>query len=273
MHTCDAWKYLPTSAKSSVHAVAYLQRLSRTCQSILSKMPGRLQDRIALITGASSGLGRSISLLFASEGAKICCVDLYDRPRNATNASTQKSDDFNNRIEGESTIEQLHRLHGEDRAIFVKADVTKAEDVEAAVAKCVSTYSRLDILLNNAGISVESTHPTPHGIHQLSESDWDLTMSINVKGVFLGCKYGITQMLKQDLLPGTKSRGWVVNTASVQGLVAYFNTPAYTASKGAVVQLTKQVALDYAPHRIHVNAIAPGFLRTIVTQNLQNDPE
>lgn len=106
----------------------------------------------------------------------------------------------------------------------MKADVTKAEDVEAAVAKCVSTYSRLDILLNNAGISVESTHPTPHGIHQLSESDWDLTMSINVKGVFLGCKYGITQMLKQDLLPGTKSRGWVVNTASVQGLVAYFNT-------------------------------------------------
>lgn len=97
-------------------------------------------------------------------------------------------------------------------------------------------------------------------------------MAINAKGVFLGCKYALIQMLKQTRLPGVKDLGWIVNTASVQGLVAYHNTPAYTASKGAVAQLTKQVALDYAPHRIHCNAICPGFLKTTMTQNLQNDP-
>lgn len=88
----------------------------------------------------------------------------------------------------------------------------------------VKKYGRLDIIANNAGISVESTHDVPHGIHELSESDWDKTMAINVKGVFLGCKYGIRQMLKQEPLPGQKDRGWIVNTASVQGFVAYHNT-------------------------------------------------
>lgn len=98
--------------------------------------PGRIQGRIALVTGASSGLGRAISLQFAAEGAKICCVDLYDKPRNKTNVTTGKADDFNNRIEGESTVEELQRLHGHDAALFVRADVTNATDVEEAVAEC-----------------------------------------------------------------------------------------------------------------------------------------
>ena len=92
------------------------------------------------------------------------------------------------------------------------------------MAKCVERFGRLDIACCNAGISVESTHATPHGIHELSESDWDKTMAINAKGVFLGCKYAIAQMLKQDLLPSVKDRGWIVNTASIQGLIAYYNT-------------------------------------------------
>lgn len=236
-------------------------------------MPSRLQDRIALVTGASSGLGRAICLAYAAEGAKLCCVDLFETPRNHTNAETGKADDYHNRIQGESILQELERLHGPGRAMFVKADVTKAEEVEAAVMKCVENYGRLDIMANNAGISVESTHPRPLGIHETSESDWDKTMAINAKGVFLGCKYALIQMIKQDPLPGQKDRGWIVNTASIQGLVAYHNTPAYTASKGAVAQLTKQVALDYAPHRIHCNAICPGFLRTAMTQNLQNSAE
>lgn len=236
-------------------------------------MPDRIRNRIALVTGASSGLGRELCRAFAAEGAKVCCVDLYDLPRNKTNVETGKADDYNNRIEGETTVQELQRLHGQDRAVYVKADVTKASDVEVAVAKCVEHFGRLDIISNNAGISVESTHSRPLGIHETSESDWDKTMSINAKGVFLGCKYAIAQMLRQDLLPGVKDRGWIINTASVQGLVAYYNTPAYTASKGAVAQLTKQVALDYAPHRIHCNSICPGFLRTAMTQNLQNNAE
>ena len=186
--------------------------------------PGRIQDRIALVTGASSGLGRSICLKLASEGAKVCCVDIYETPRNRTNATTGKADDFNNRIEGESSVAEIQRLYGKDQAIFVKADVTSAEDVEASVAKCVDTFGRLDIACCNAGISVESAHPRPLGIHETSESDWDKTMAINAKGVFLGCKYAITQMLKQNPLPGLKERGWIVNTASIQGLVAYYNT-------------------------------------------------
>ncbi|KAK4547871.1 hypothetical protein LTR36_010590 [Oleoguttula mirabilis] len=236
-------------------------------------MVGRLQDRIALVTGAASGLGRAICLAYAAEGAKLCCVDIYEAPRNQTNAETGKADDYNNRIQGETTVQELQRLHGADVAVFVKADVTRAGEVEAAVAKCVERFGRLDIMANNAGISVEATHARPHGIHELSESDWDKTMAINAKGVFLGCKYALAQMLKQDPIAGHQDRGWIVNTASIQGLVAYHNTPAYTASKGAVAQLTKQVALDYAPHRIHCNALCPGFLHTVMTQNLQNDPE
>lgn len=236
-------------------------------------MVGRLQDRVALVTGAASGLGRAICLAYAAEGAKICCVDIYETPRNRTNVETGKADDFNNRIDGETTVQEIQRLHGPDGVVFVKADVTSASAVEAAVATCVERFGRLDIMANNAGISVEASHSRPLAIHETSESDWDKTMAINAKGVFLGCKYALAQMLKQDPLPGHDDRGWIVNTASIQGLVAYHNTPAYTASKGAVTQLTKQVALDYAPLRIHCNALCPGFLRTVMTQNLQNDPE
>ena len=188
------------------------------------EMSGRIQDRVALVTGSSSGLGRAICLKLAYEGAIICCVDLYSHPRSKTNASTGKADDFNNRIEGESTLDELHMSYGNTRAIFVKADVTKAGDVEGAVAKCVEKFGRLDILCANAGISVESAHERPLGIHETSESDWDRTMAINAKGVFLCCKYAIAQMLKQNPLPEKKDRGWIVNTSSIQGLAAYYNT-------------------------------------------------
>jgi NAD(P)-dependent dehydrogenase (short-subunit alcohol dehydrogenase family) len=234
-------------------------------------MPDRLKDRVALVTGGSSGLGRAICLAFAAEGAKVLCVDLYETPRNKTNEATGKADDFNVRVSGETTAEEAARLYRSTTCDFFKADITKADDVGAAVSKCVELYGRLDIIVNNAGISVEASHAWPHGVHETSEDDWDKTMAINAKGVFLGCKYAIIQMLKQELLPGVRDRGWIINTASVQGLVAYTNTPAYCASKGAVVQLTKQVAVDYGPRRIHANALCPGFLRTVMTQNIQND--
>ena len=193
-------------------------------------MTGRLHNRIALITGGSSGLGRAISLLFAREGARICIADLYTAPRNATDPETGKADSFHHRVSdsaAESTLDELHRLYGADAAMFVRTDMTSATDVANAVAATVQRFGRLDIVCNNAGISVESTHTRPLGVHETSEEDWDRTLAINAKGVFLGCKYAIRQMLEQDLLPGSREdRGWIVNTASVQGLVAYYNTRA-----------------------------------------------
>jgi NAD(P)-dependent dehydrogenase (short-subunit alcohol dehydrogenase family) len=238
-------------------------------------MPGRLDGKTAIVTGSSSGLGREIAIAYAREGAQVCCVDLYPAPRNAINPATGKADDFNNRAVGEATHEYLQKAGM--RAIFVKADLTVAPDVEAAIRACVHEFGRLDIIANNAGISVESTHVEPLRIHETSEEDYDQTMAINAKGIFLGCKYATKQMLAQQPLRNAdgsaKSRGWVVNTASVQGLVPYYGTPSYCASKGAAVMLTKQVALDYAPDRIHCNALCPGFLKTSMTQNLQSQPE
>lgn len=116
---------------------------------------------------------------------------------------------------------------------------------------------------------MESTHVRPLRIHETSEADYDKTMAINAKGIFLGCKYACRQMLEQE--PKYAARGWIINTASVQGLVPYYGTPSYCASKGAAVMLTKQVALDYAKEKIHCNALCPGFLDSAMTQNLQGD--
>ncbi len=246
-------------------------------------MPGRLHGKVALITGASSGLGAAIAIAYAREGANICCVDLYPAPRNPINPETGRADSFHNRRPNEKpTHEHLQQAYNA-HAIFVRADITRAEDVEAAIQQCVKEFGRLDIMVNNAGISVESTHLKALKIHETSEDDYDKTMAINAKGIFLGCKYATAQMLKQDPLPpdpsaaegetSPPSRGWIINTASVQGLVPYYGTPSYCASKGAAVMLTKQVALDYAEDRIHCNALCPGFLQTSMTQNLRGQPE
>lgn len=251
-------------------------------------MPGRLDGRIALITGASSGLGAAIAKAYAREGAKVCCVDLYPAPRNPINPETGKADSFHNRRPDEQATHEYLQQAYNTHAIFVRADLTQAEDVESAIQQCVNEFGRLDIMVNNAGISVESTHLKATKIHETSEADYDKTMAINAKGIFLGCKYATRQMLEQEPLPfpesstddsesdtdiSPPSRGWIINTASVQGLVPYYGTPSYCASKGAAVMMTKQVALDYAEDRIHCNALCPGFLQTSMTQNLKSQPE
>ncbi|KAK7509290.1 uncharacterized protein IWZ02DRAFT_465913 [Phyllosticta citriasiana] len=236
----------------------------------------RLQNKAALITGASSGLGRAIALAYAAEGARVACVDLFPNPRDATlNQATGKALHFDQRAAGMQTHDLLRERHPRSEAIYVQADFTKAADVEAAVARAVDHFGRLDVLVNNAGISVESSHERVMRCHETTEADWDKTLAINTKGVFLGCKYAIAQMLKQQPLAAPDAheapdRGFIVNTASIQGLVAYYGTPAYCASKGAVVQLTKQIALDYAKDRIHCNALCPGFLNTPMTLNHQD---
>jgi len=209
-------------------------------------MTQRLLNKVAIVTGSSSGLGRAISLLYAREGAKVVCSDLTPSARSI--------------IAEEAKInahEVIQKSGG--KSIFVETDVSKAKDMENLVSCAVTEFGRLDILVNNAGVSFEARHPAV--LHLTDEDTWDRTMEINAKSVFLGCKYGIAQMLKQELHP-SGDRGWIINISSIMGIIAGPENPSYCASKGAVSSLTRQVALDYAKDKIHVNALCPGYTQT-----------
>ena len=191
----------------------------------------RLAERVALITGAGSGIGYQTALLFAREGAAIVAVDIDETG-------------------GAATVAEIEASGG--AALFVRADVSRAADCEAMVAAAETTYGRLDILFNNAGIS----HAEVDDAIQTSEAVWDLTMQVNVKGVFLGCKYGIPALRRAG-------GGSIINTASfVATLGAATPQLAYTASKGAVLALSRELAVVHARENIRVNALCPGPLRT-----------
>lgn len=191
----------------------------------------RLENKVALITGGASGIGRASCLLFAREGAKIVIVDMD--------------------LEGARAVaEQINFLGGD--AIYVKADVSKANDCESMVRKAEETYGNLHIIFNNAGImdSQDDTAETT------SESTWDRTMQINVKGVWLGCKYALPALRRAG-------GGSIINTASfVAKLGAATAQIAYTSSKGAVLAFTRELAVIHARENIRVNALCPGPLRT-----------
>jgi len=191
----------------------------------------RLSNKVALITGASSGIGKESSLLFAKEGAKIAVVDI-------------------NKTEGQKVVEEIKSIKGE--AIYINADVSKADDCKSMVDKTENQFGKLSIMFNNAGI-MDSRDDNS----QITEEDvWDLTMAINLKGVFLGCKYGIAAMRRNG-------GGSIINTASFVGLMGAA-TPqvAYTASKGGVIALTRELSVIHARENIRVNALCPGPLRT-----------
>ena len=191
----------------------------------------RLEDKVALITGGGGGIGRETSRVFAQEGAQIVVVDVNDDA-------------------GQETVRQVRAAGGQ--AVYVHADVAKAQDCEKMVAEAEAAFGKLNILFNNAGIM----HSQDDDAIQTDEAIWDLTMAINLKGVFLGCKYGIPALRRAG-------GGSIINTASFVALLGAA-TPqlAYTASKGGVLSMTRELAVIHARENIRVNALCPGPLRT-----------
>ena len=204
----------------------------------------RLQNRVAVVTGGSSGLGRAIALRFAEEGARVVVGDVTADPREG----------------GQTTAELLGK-----RGMHLDADVSRAEDVDRLVSAAVEHYGRIDVMVCNAGISGRHSK----SLLETTEEDWDAIMAVNLRGVFLCCKRAIGEMVEQE--PIGEARGRVIIISSQHGMIGPPGHVAYAVSKGGLVNLTHQLAVDYAKRGILVNAIAPGMILTGSPE--QQDPE
>jgi len=201
-------------------------------------MAGQFYGKVALITGAGSGIGRATAVKFAREGAKVIVADI----------STEG---------GDETVQMIKDFGGESS--FIKADITQEYEVEALVDRTVEKYGRLDCAHNNAGITGYSTP-----LLDCTLDEWDAVMNLNLRGTFLCLKYEITQMLNQG-------GGAIVNTSSTMGVVAHANGPAYIASKHGIIGLTRSAALGYVKNNIRVNAVCPGNTETPIFDHLKKN--
>src|SRR5882672_11349157 len=206
----------------------------------MENLVDHVAGRVVLVTGGNAGIGRAAAIEFAKQRAKVVVSGRRER-------------------EGEEVVAGIKASGGE--AIFVRADVSKERDVKAMIERTLATFGRLDCAFNNAGIEQALT-PLP----DQTEDTYDQIMDINVKGVWLSLKHEIPAMLKTG-------GGTIVNNASIAGLVGFPQAPVYTASKHAVVGLTKSVALEYAKHNVRVNAVAPAAIETRMFHDFATTPE
>jgi NAD(P)-dependent dehydrogenase (short-subunit alcohol dehydrogenase family) len=199
-------------------------------------MSSLLAGKIAVVTGASSGIGRAIAVSFASEGANVVIADLDTQP-----------------IEGgDPTTELIRRSGGE--AIFQRTDVARWQDIDSLIEKTAARYGRLDILVNNAATYSGTA------LADTSAEQWNEVMGVNLTGMFFGCKRAIQQMLTQE--PRNESRGRLINLGSQHGIVSNRRDSPYGVSKAGAIYMTKQIAVDYAEHLIVCNCISPGKIVT-----------
>jgi NAD(P)-dependent dehydrogenase (short-subunit alcohol dehydrogenase family) len=195
---------------------------------------GRLEDRVAVVTGAAAGIGRSAAIRLGAEGAAVVLGDLDDAG-------------------AASAAEEITRSGG--RAVAARADVSSSTEVERLVSTAVQTYGRLDILVNNAGVAV------PGSVTETSEEDWDRVLAVNLRGIWLGMKHAIPHLR-------AAGGGSIINMSSVQALLGFPKWAAYAATKGAIISLTQQAAVEYAVDRIRVNCLAPGTIMTEMNRRI-----
>jgi len=198
----------------------------------------RLKNKVAVVTGAGSGIGRATAVLFSKEGAKVVVVDIDEKA-------------------GMGTVDIIRENKGE--AIFVSVDITDSSQVKSMVNKVIETYKKLDILVNNAGLLISGS------VVDMEEEQWDKVMSVNLRGAFLCCKYCIPEMIRGG-------GGAIVNVSSEAGIKAWNDLSAYSVSKAGLISLAKSIAVDFASKNIRANCVCPGTTETpLVTSILAKE--
>ena len=200
---------------------------------------GKLDGKVAVVTGAAMGIGRSSAVLLAKEGARVVIADVDEE-------------------QAEDTARMITEVKGE--ALFARTDVSKSEDVEAAINTAVEAFGSVDVLHNNAAVALGAS------VVDTTDELWSRVLDVNLGGVYRGCRYAIPHMIRNG-------GGSIINSTSVQALKGFAGWAAYAASKGGILSLTQQVALEYAKNNIRVNCIAPGTIMTPLNEKVFEEAE